>query len=317
MRTNSERGMKRLIIFASALLLATVVIASIGRKVRAAGPTFTTIDFPGSVADEAVGVNDSGQIVGEYTFSGLGDRQGFLLSNGVFTSISYPGSTFTRAEGINRQGDIVGDYQKAGNNNGFGNEYGYLLRGGVFTPIVFPNSDTTVPTGINSSGDIVGYYIDKIGTHGFLFLNGAYTSIDFPRAAAFTQAWRINDYGEIAGRYRSSKDSNYHIFVLNGANFMSVPDVPGALQTAPGKFSEVGGLNNGGDIAGHYCSSKSCAIFTSVGDLHAFLLTGGVYTTIDFPGAVETFAYGVNSYDDVVGSYEDSSGRFHGYLRTP
>lgn len=101
--------------------------------------TFTPIDFPGAVASIGTDINDSGQIVGEYTFSGLNDRQGFLLSNGVFTSITYPGATSTRAVGINSYGDIVGDHHKAGNNFGSGNDYGYLLRGGVFTSIQFPN----------------------------------------------------------------------------------------------------------------------------------------------------------------------------------
>lgn len=65
--------------------VAVIVVA------LAAGPTLTTVDFPGAVGALGTDINDSGQIVGQYTFSGLGDRQGFLLSDRVFTSISYPG----------------------------------------------------------------------------------------------------------------------------------------------------------------------------------------------------------------------------------
>jgi uncharacterized membrane protein len=309
--------MKRIVVVAFGAVLVMSLMLAIGWKTRAAGPTFTTIDFPGAVASLGTDINDSGQVVGEYTFSGLGDRQGFLLSNGVFTSITYPDATWTRAVAINRYGDIVGDHKEAGNNSGNGNDYGYLLHGGVFTSIVFPNSDSTVSTGINANGDIVGWYTDNKGTHGFLLRAGTYASIDFPGAAAFTEVWKINDTGEIVGRYRSSTDGNYHVFVLNNGSFTSVPDVPGSVQTAPGGFSEDGGLNNAGDIAAHYCSSKSCALFTSVGALHAFLLKGGVYTTIDYPGAVETLAFGVNSSDIVIGGYEDSRGKFHAYLRKP
>ena len=298
-----------------ALVLAMSLVPSATRRVRAAGPTYTTIDCPGFPLTLPTDINDSGQIVGECLTS-LTIRQGFLLNNGVFTPIIFPGTSFTRAVAISRYGDIVGDYN-AGGNAGNGQDFGYLLRDGVFTSIRFPNSDTTVPTGINANGDIVGWYIDKIGTHGFLLRAGSYTSIDFPGTAAFTEVWNNNDYGEIVGRYRSSTDGKYHVFVLNNGTFTSLPDVPGSIETAPSAFSEHGGLNNAGDIAGNYCSDKSCALFTSVGDLHAFLLKGGVYTTIDFPGAVETLAYGVNSSDEVVGSYEDTSGGFHGYLRTP
>lgn len=317
MKLNSDRALEIIGLVFAVSIMAVVTTVLAGRKARAAGPTFTTIDYPGAVATLVTDINDSGQIVGEYTFSGLGDRQGFLLSNGVFTSISYPGATFTRAIAINSYGDIVGDHADAGNNNGSGSEYGYLLKDGVFTPIAFPDSDETVPTGINRNGDIVGWYTDRIGTHGFLLRAGSYTSIDFPGAAVFTEVWKNNDYGEIAGRYRSSTDSNYHLFILNNETFTSVPDIPGSVQTAPGNFSEDGGLNNTGAIAGHYISSKNCKLFTSVGCLHAFLLNAGLYTTIDYPASVETLAFGVGNSSQVVGGYEDSNGKLHGYLRTP
>jgi uncharacterized membrane protein len=294
--------------------LAFSLLLGLTFSAPAAGQTCTAVDYPGAVASLATDINDSGQIVGEYTFSGLGDRQGFLLSNGVFTSISYPGATFTRAVGINRYGDIVGDHQKAGNNNGSGNDYGYLLSGGVFTSIVFPNSDSTIPAGINANKDIVGWYLDKIGMHGFLLSGGVYTSIDFPGSAAYTQAWKINDAGQIAGRYKGTSDGKYHMFLFRNGVFTAIPDVPNSYQTA---VVEDGGLNSVGDIVSQYFSSKQCALFTSVGCLHGFLLSGGVYTTIDFPGATETLALGVNSFDDIVGGYEDTSGKFHGYLRTP
>src|SRR5215469_7309659 len=116
-------------------VLAMSLVLTIGGKARAAGPTFATIDFPGAAATEATDINDSGQIVGNYTFAGLDDRQGFLLSQGVFSSIIFPGATFTRAVAINRFGDIVGDYSTK---EGLGQDFGYLLRGGVFTPVRFP-----------------------------------------------------------------------------------------------------------------------------------------------------------------------------------
>ncbi len=296
------------------LLALGFVLGITAKSLAGHAPSFTTIDFSGAVASVGTDINDLGQMVGEYTFSDLGHRQGFLLSKGVFTSITFPGATFTRAVGINRYGDIVGDHQEAGNNGGNGNDYGYLLRDGVFTQVIFRNSDLTIPAGINANGDIVGWYLDKIGMHGFLLRGGTYTSIDFPGAAAFTQAWKINDYGEIAGRYKGSTDGKNHMFVLSNGSFTPVPDVPGAFETA---VVEDGGLNSAGDIVSQYFSSKGCALFTSAGCLHGFLLSGGVYTTFDFPGATETLAFGVNTSDQVVGTYQDTSGRFHGYLRTP
>jgi probable HAF family extracellular repeat protein len=43
-----------------------------------------------------------------------------------------------------------------------------------------PNSTLTVASGIDIRGQIVGYYVNAAGTHGFLFQDGAFSSIDFP-----------------------------------------------------------------------------------------------------------------------------------------
>lgn len=111
-----------------------------------------------------------------------------------------------------------------------------------------------------------------------------------------------------------TNDGKFHIFVLSNGSFTAVPDVPGAFETA---VVEDGGLNNAGHIVSQYFSSKGCDLFGTVGCLHGFLLSAGVYTTFDFPAATTTLAFGINSSDDVVGPYIDSSGRVHGYLRTP
>jgi uncharacterized membrane protein len=278
------------------------------------GQTYTAIDYPGAVASVGTDINDFGQIVGEYTFTDLNHRHGFLLSNGVFTSITFPGAVFTRAVGINRYGDVVGDYILSnGDGKPNGQDYGYLLHNGVFTSIRFPNSDSTVPAGINANGDIVGWYLDKRGMHGFLLSGGVYSSIDFPGAAAYAQAWKINDTGEIDGRYVGAGDGKHHVFVVSNGSFTPISDVPGAFQTA---VIEDGGLNSAGHIVSQYCSSKPCGL-GSVDDVHGFFLSGGIYTTFDVPGAILTTAFGINSSDDIVGVYQDSSGLYHGYQRTP
>jgi uncharacterized membrane protein len=46
---------------------------------------------------------------------------------------------------------------------------------------------------------------------------------------------------------------------------------------------------------------------------HGFLDVGGVFTTIDVPGASGTAAYGINGAGRIVGTYADSSGG-HGFL---
>jgi len=284
----------------------------------AAGPTFTAIDFPGGVLTLAVDINKSGQIVGRYTDI-AGIVHGYLLSNGAFSSVTFPGAVWTRATAINRGGSIVGDYSLT-DPSGDKDVHGYLLQGGNYVSFDFPGAAGTKPQGIDASGDIVGFYINNsnLGNtnirHGFLLRSGAFTAIDFPGAGS-TEAWRINDNGEILGRYLSTTSSKWHLHRLSNGSFTAIADFPGAAETAPDGYSHVGGFNSGGDITSNYCSSTPCQKFSSA--VHGFLLSAGVYTSIDPPGAMGgDFAFGINDTGDIVGAYIDGTG-IHGYLRTP
>jgi hypothetical protein len=52
----------------------------------------------------------------------------------------------------------------------------------------------------------------------------------------------------------------------------------------------------------------------SSGNDHGFLLSGGRFTTIDFPGAVATDLNDINPSGDIVGQYADSDGNEHGFI---
>jgi hypothetical protein len=52
------------------------------------------------------------------------------------------------------------------------------------------------------------------------------------------------------------------------------------------------------------------------GATHGFLLSGGNFSTIDFPGAAFTQAIGINDHGQVVGEYR-SPGVDAGFLATP
>lgn len=300
------RHLKTYLLAMGLLLISTLNSA-------AAGQTYTTIDYPDAPGSFVTDISDCGQIVGEYQYgASFGtQRYGYLLTDGVFTPVIYPGSLWTRAVAVNCNGDIVGDHTVGKPSTG--QERGFLLHNGLYTTLQYPNSDGTIAAGINSAGDIVGWYWDKTGEHGFLFRGGVYSSLNFPGNAQFTEAWKINDAGEIAGRYIGNSDGNHHIFVWSNGVYTAVADVPGSKETA---VIEDGGLNNLGDIAGNYCTSKPCSI-GSVGNVHGFVLSTAVYTTFDYPGSVWTLAFGLNSSSAVVGAYADTSGVIHGYVRTP
>ena len=50
------------------------------------------------------------------------------------------------------------------------------------------------------------------------------------------------------------------------------------------------------------------------GDRHGFLLSKGVYTTLDVPDAAFTVAQGINNAGTIVGLYGDENG-LHGFVR--
>jgi hypothetical protein len=49
----------------------------------------------------------------------------------------------------------------------------------------------------------------------------------------------------------------------------------------------------------------------------AFSDVGGVYSTFGVPGAVSTYALGVNNSGWILGDYTDANGNYHGFLDTP
>jgi hypothetical protein len=133
-------------------------VASGGRDgfLRSHG-AFSTIRVPDSISTRAHGINDRGQIVGDFEDAPF-HESGFLLSQGEFLTIHVPGSSRTEAFAINDSGQVVGKFL------GARGEQGFLWRAGQFSTISIPESVTTNVFGINDRGQIVGIYVDTSGT---------------------------------------------------------------------------------------------------------------------------------------------------------
>src|SRR5262245_48262154 len=87
--------------------------------------SFTRLDVPGATFTEGYGINNSGQIVGDYS-DASGHWHGFLKDSGGYTTIDATslGATYTNAFGINDAGQIVGMYRDTSNR-----EHGFLKDG--------------------------------------------------------------------------------------------------------------------------------------------------------------------------------------------
>jgi uncharacterized membrane protein len=292
------------------ILNFVLLILGVSAVAVAAPPGFTTIDFPEASSTQAFGINSHGDIVGSYHLA-LGVTHGYLLSGGVFTTIDVPGAYGTAARGINSRGDIVGGYSDVA-----GVVHGFLVSGGVLTTIDVPGTDgssacNAVPgnnlLGINLHGDIVGNYSHLGVEHGFLLSRGTFTEIDVPGATC-TQAVGISTAGDIVGFFHDASDA-IHGFLLSGGIFTTIDVPPGTIQTLAFGIDPSSTF-----IVGLYAPTNG-DVYAGTME-HGFLLSGGTFTTIDFPvtGVRITQALGVSHQGDIVGDYRDSLGKLRGFL---
>jgi probable HAF family extracellular repeat protein len=188
-----DKPLRRALLLAG--VLAGLVLAA-SASAWALTYSFTTIDVPGSIATIAYGINQSGEVVGDY-FDTNTHSHGLLVSGGGFSTFDVPGALNTVVTGINAAGDIVGISEEAA-----GPTHSFLFSDGSFSLLYVPGSIRTDAFDINEAGQVVGSYTDaeRGGSHGFLFSNGSYTTLDVP-GSFNTDAYGINDVGQVVGSY--------------------------------------------------------------------------------------------------------------------
>jgi uncharacterized membrane protein len=218
---------------------------------RLIGDKYSTVDYPGAVQTEVIGINKKGHMVGAILDS-ISHVHGFKLVGGVFAQLDYPGADFTVAVGINNSGVIVGTYAIGGT------AYGYVLKNGIYTSIAVNGAIYTYLSGINNNGIIVGYYFDlSLNTHGFTWNNGIFTTLDYGNGYPNTYLAGITDGGVILGAYGSPvtiNSSGYlweHGFLYSGGTF-SIFDAPFGDVAVTQPF----GINNNDEIVGGYVDGQ-------------------------------------------------------------
>jgi hypothetical protein len=246
------------------------------------------VRIPGGSNILVTGVNDSGEMVANYTDS-AGTAHCAAISGSTITPIADPnevgtgGGKGTNCWGINNSGQIVGSYSIGS----FGN--GFAWTGAAYVDIIFPGATAgTIAYGINNIGNIVGGYADNGGQHGFLLTvpTDTYGTLDVP-GAAVTLAIAINDFGEITFEWVNSS------FVFSGATLKNghykILNVPGAAQ------SKARGINIHGWI--DFNAQDTSGVW------HGFLYKGGTFTQFDVANAANTYSFGINSSGLLVGGF--------------
>jgi uncharacterized membrane protein len=179
-----------------------------------------TLDIPGASETFALGINDSGLVVGYWDLLDADGNtlavHGFTWKDGAFTNtqIDFPGAAATGIFGINARGDFVGVWLPdliSGIEHGFAcPKTGQCIS--FDAPV--PGTVLTQADDINALGQIVGVYIGADGIwHAFLMVGATFTSFNFPGATG-TGAYGINSAGQIVGKY-FAPDGSTHGFLAN------------------------------------------------------------------------------------------------------
>jgi hypothetical protein len=213
-------------------------------------------NVPGALQTQVTGLNDRGVTVGfwsgQNTASQMNANLGFYAWGGSFHSVAFPtrhnsNPPVNQLLGVNNANVAVGFYTDAkGNPHG----YAYSITRHWFHSVIVPGGVSDTATGINSAGAISGFYTGPGGvTRAFMKgPGGRITRLMFPGASA-TEAFGINDSGEVVGTYMTGSGDNAKSFGFTWtrrAGFRSI--------TAPGGRGRttINGVNDAGDLVGFF-----------------------------------------------------------------
>lgn len=262
--------------------------------------SFETIDYPGTIATPALGINAQGVVVG--SFDDNNGTHGFVLEDGRFRVIDVAGSSATQVKCMNARGEAVGYYLDSDFNL-----HGFYWFKGKFRTVDVPFSTETRAEGINDAGVISGEYVDEQGNeHGYLLHDTEFETIDVPNSFS-TDVWMVSNDGWLAGDYSSS--TTVLAYVRSNHDSFFTLHIPGSIAASARSINdrhEVVGRWDDDSVPG---DPLACAT-----QCHGFYWNNGLSTEIRFPGASYTVALGINNSGHIVGRYVDASNNEHGFI---
>ncbi len=169
-----------------------------------------------------------------------------------------------------------------------------------YVTVNYPGAYTTQLEGINNKGKVIGIWSSQTDLmYGFTWSSGSFASVTVPNSR-WTYAKGVNDVGDVVGSFSPksfavSHASNSQLaFVLADGKY-TVIDPPDS-----GGYSYAVAINNHRDILGYAGASP-------------FLLRNGKFSYFSIPNGV-TFPDGMNNQDEIIGTFEDSEERMHGFV---
>lgn len=111
-----------------------------------------------------------------------------------------------------------------------------------------------------------------------------------PPGARSSDAWDVNNVGQLVGSYESNDFTNSRGYLWANGVFTTISGPSGSLHTV------AMGVSDAGIVVGAYIDTETVdeTGATVLGSFRGYLYQGGTYVGIDMPGAVSTQARGIS-----------------------
>lgn len=270
-------------------LVLAVVGLSLSGGVGAVS-TITDLGTLGGTQSRALGINNSGVVVGRSGISTSSSFQQAFVNNGsmvnIHSGLGVTGGDST-AWAINDSGQVTGYARttSTGPSSGFRYTSGTAT---LFNSLL--SADRSFGVDINSSGDVAGYYYTTTPVLSSFRYSASGVMTTLPTLGGTNgQAFGINDNGDIVGTAEVTGNTAWHAFHYSGGTMTDI-------GTLGGLESVAREINNSGTIVG-----MSMVSLLDNDIEHPFVYSGGVMTDIGTFGGIRGIAYAINSVGDVVG----------------
>jgi hypothetical protein len=207
---------------------------------------------------------------------------------GTWTTLQFPGSNYTRIDGVNGN-TFTGSYTAAN-----WQSKGFTYDGTNWTSLRYAGSNYTDATSSEGGMTVGAYSVSTpLKFHGYIYDGTNWTSLDYPGGTNTIVNVICN--GEIAGSYKDGGLQSEKGFVYDGQNWTTI-QAPGSLQT------RIEDIDNGKMVGYWNRDLNDSPIYVSPSKYSGFIYDGTNWTSLNYPGAIDTKAMGVSG-EIIVGTY--------------
>jgi hypothetical protein len=279
--------------------------------VRAADGTITVFTPPNMSSVFVVGINNSGQVIGNGTLTvSPYSRVGFIRNaDGEYTIVSIAGTSSLRIAGINNNGEVTGSYFSASN------YWVSFIResDGSITSFSDPNETTATGNGtfayaINDSGEVAGFYnynnLTGINQGYLRSANGNFQNFNaVVGGSLLIQPIAMNNSGEVVGYFGVNPNDSVP-FVREASGTVIDFDVPDC------DLAVAAGINDAGVVVGYAAVTNTVTVESFERD------AAGNISTFTAPVLnYQTNAQAINASGTIAGNWVDLNFVYHGFVQ--